>query len=213
MSKVRINDLARELEVKSKAVLDALPKVGVTEKKTHSSSIEEHEAEKVRLHIRGSFEGRAQAARSSLPLRGEEEIKTKIDLSRVSRPGDVLKAITKKESPLPSPSRSAHNSTTLPRVRVLPGQPIYRRPVVSSAEVKAAGATPVAQAQSRRLVVPQLGPRPVYTVRKTKAEKTVAVAPSEPKTIYRDAIEEAEQVLKALRIEDQNHRRGGKSDS
>jgi translation initiation factor IF-2 len=41
MSKVRINDLARELEVKSKAILDALPLVGVTEKKTHSSSMED----------------------------------------------------------------------------------------------------------------------------------------------------------------------------
>ena len=213
MSKVRINDLARELEVKSKAILDALPKVGVTEKKTHSSSLEEHEAEKVRLHIRGSSEGHAQAARSSLRLRGEEEIKTKIDLSRISRPGDVLKAITKKQSPLPPPGRSGQNSATLPRVRVVPGQPIYRRPIVSSTEVKAAGATPTPQAQSRRLVVPQSGPRPVYTIRETKAEKTVALAKSEPKTIYTDAIEEAEKVLKALRIEDQNHRRGGKSDS
>ena len=34
MSKIRINDLARELEVKSKAILDVLPEVGVTEKKT-----------------------------------------------------------------------------------------------------------------------------------------------------------------------------------
>ena len=40
MSKVRINDLARELEVKSRAILDALIEVGVTEKKTHSSSLE-----------------------------------------------------------------------------------------------------------------------------------------------------------------------------
>ena len=45
MSKIRINDLARELEVKSKAILDVLPLVGVTEKKTHSSSIEVDEAE------------------------------------------------------------------------------------------------------------------------------------------------------------------------
>ena len=45
MSKVRINDLARELEEKSNAILDALKAVGVTEKKTHSSSIEEDEAE------------------------------------------------------------------------------------------------------------------------------------------------------------------------
>jgi translation initiation factor IF-2 len=213
MGKVRINDLARELEVKSKAVLDALPKVGVTEKKTHSSSIEEHEAEKVRLHIRASFEGQAQAVRSSLRLRREEEIKTKIDLSRISRPGDVLKAITKKQPPLPPPGRSGHNSATLPRARVVPGQPIYRRPIVSSAGGKGAGVPPMPQAQSRRLVVPQSGPRPVYTLRETKAEKTVAVAQSEPKTIYRDAIEEAEEALKALRMEDQNHRRGGKSDS
>jgi translation initiation factor IF-2 len=40
MSKIRINDLARELEVKSKAILDSLPEVGITEKKTHSSSLE-----------------------------------------------------------------------------------------------------------------------------------------------------------------------------
>jgi len=91
MSKVRINDLARELEVKSKAILDVLPIVGVTEKKTHSSSLEEHEAEKVRVHIRGGSEAPASAAKSARPaLRGEEEIKTKIDLSHISRPGDVL---------------------------------------------------------------------------------------------------------------------------
>jgi len=46
--KIRINDLARELEVKSKSILDVLVKVGVTEKKTHSSSIEVDEAERVK---------------------------------------------------------------------------------------------------------------------------------------------------------------------
>ena len=90
MSKVRINDLARELEVKSKAILDALPLVGVTEKKTHSSSLEEHEAEKVRIHLRGSSEASTTTAKSARPLRGEEELMTKIDLSHISRPGDVL---------------------------------------------------------------------------------------------------------------------------
>ena len=75
MSKVRINDLARELEVKSKAILDTLPIVGVTEKKTHSSSLEEHEAEKVRVYLRGSSEAQSPSARAARPLRGEEEIK------------------------------------------------------------------------------------------------------------------------------------------
>ena len=51
MQKIRINDLARELEVKSKAILDALVQVGVTEKKTHSSSIEVDEAERVKRYF------------------------------------------------------------------------------------------------------------------------------------------------------------------
>src|SRR5437762_8375563 len=117
MSKVRINDLARELEVKSKAILDALPLVGVTEKKTHSSSLEEHEAEKVRVHLRGSSEAQAPSARSVRPLRGEEEIKTKIDLSHISRPGDVLKAITQqKEAVAPAVRPAAPPVTAKPAV-------------------------------------------------------------------------------------------------
>ena len=58
MEKIRINDLARELEVKSRAILDVLPEVGVTEKKTHSSSISVEEAERVRAHVRGKAERR-----------------------------------------------------------------------------------------------------------------------------------------------------------
>src|SRR5271165_5808829 len=73
MSKVRINDLARELEVKSKAILDTLPIVGVTEKKTHSSSLEEHEAEKVRVYLRGSSEAQSPSARAARPLRGRNQ--------------------------------------------------------------------------------------------------------------------------------------------
>src|SRR5208282_6124004 len=104
MSKVRINDLARELEVKSKAILDTLPLVGVTEKKTHSSSLEEHEAEKVRVYIRSAAEGSSSSGKSSSrPARGEEEIKTKIDLSHISRPGDVLKAITQRKEAVAPP--------------------------------------------------------------------------------------------------------------
>ncbi|MGB8773451.1 MAG: translation initiation factor IF-2 N-terminal domain-containing protein, partial [Terriglobales bacterium] len=52
MSKIRINDLARELEVKSKEILDALTTVGITEKKTHSSSLEDHEAELRQWRVR-----------------------------------------------------------------------------------------------------------------------------------------------------------------
>ena len=62
MSKVRINDLAREMEVKSRQVLDVLAELGLGAGKTHSSSLEEDEAEKVRAQ----FE---RAARSVWPRR------------------------------------------------------------------------------------------------------------------------------------------------
>src|ERR1700731_2781090 len=92
MSKVRINDLARELEVKSRAILDALTHVGVIEKKTHSSSLEEDEAERVRQHFQRAGKNGAGAAKVE-----STEPKQKIDWSRVSKPGDVLKAIQQRK--------------------------------------------------------------------------------------------------------------------
>ena len=69
MQKIRINDLARELEVKSKAILDALVKVGVTEKKTHSSSIEVDEAERVKKYFAEHAEpsSSSRASRAAAP--------------------------------------------------------------------------------------------------------------------------------------------------
>jgi len=90
MSKVRINDLARELEVKSKSILDALTAVGVTEKKTHSSSIEADEAEKVRAYLTGGSRAGNSSSRQSAE-------RPKFDLSKVSKPGDALKAILERK--------------------------------------------------------------------------------------------------------------------
>src|SRR5882672_4151963 len=104
MSKIRINDLARELEVKSKAILDALVVSGVTTKKTHSSSLEGDEAEKVRAHFKKQGEGNGSGSRSA--ARESDGIKTKIDLSNISRPGDVLKALTQKQAPMAAPPKS-----------------------------------------------------------------------------------------------------------
>jgi len=54
MNKIRINELARELEVKAHEILDKLPELGVTEKKTHSSSIDEDVALKLRRIFGGA---------------------------------------------------------------------------------------------------------------------------------------------------------------
>jgi translation initiation factor IF-2 len=54
MKKIRINELARELEVKPGVILDLLPELGVQEKKTHSSSIDEDVALALRHRLTGS---------------------------------------------------------------------------------------------------------------------------------------------------------------
>src|SRR5436305_13286513 len=64
MKKIRINELARELEVKPGIILDLLPELGVQEKKTHSSSIEEDTAIALKEKLAksgflGSFPNRA----------------------------------------------------------------------------------------------------------------------------------------------------------
>jgi translation initiation factor IF-2 len=51
-NQIRINELARELEVKAKVLIEYLPEIGVTEKKTHSSSIDVDHAELARKHFK-----------------------------------------------------------------------------------------------------------------------------------------------------------------
>ena len=153
MSKIRINDLARELEVKSKTILDVLPEIGVTEKKTHSSSLEEHEAEKVRAHLRGGSEA-SVTSKPARPSRDGDEIKTKIDLSHISKPGDVLKAIISKQQPAPTaPARPAPPPAPVEAKAAAPVSPAAKAP-----------APPASAAAPSKLVVPATGPRPTFTV-------------------------------------------------
>ena len=56
MSKIRINELARELEVKPNAIIELLPELGVNEKKTHSSSIEVDVSLVIRTRLAGMGE-------------------------------------------------------------------------------------------------------------------------------------------------------------
>src|SRR5207237_2508981 len=154
MSKVRINDLARELEVKSKAILDVLPKVGVTEKKTHSSSIEVDEAERVRKHFAG--QGSASAARDGGSRTGEPEIKTKIDLSHISKPGDVANLLRRKtEAPsAPAPKPVAVPPAAVPKTAAPPAVEKTAPPPPP----------PAPEAPARRVIKPIAPVRPSFAV-------------------------------------------------
>ncbi|MGP8243569.1 MAG: translation initiation factor IF-2 [Bryobacteraceae bacterium] len=74
MKKIRINELARELEVKAHEILDRLPELGVAEKKTHSSSIDEDVAIRLRrLYGKESPVNGYGAADDSSAIAVEEE--------------------------------------------------------------------------------------------------------------------------------------------
>ncbi len=141
--KIRINDLARELEVKSKQILDVLIKVGVTEKKTHSSSVEADEAEKVRKYF---HEVSGAHARHRT---GGEEFRPKIDLSKISKPGDALKAILARKEQAEKPA-----TATRPPVATPPAPPkaIVNKP---AAPKPAAPAPPPPPERAPRFVTPE----------------------------------------------------------
>ncbi len=147
MSKVRINDLARELEVKSKTILDALTAVGVTEKKTHSSSIEADEAVKVRAYLNG--EGRGSSSKPAV------EAKPKFDLSHVSKPGDALKAILERKN---AEAKAQATPPARPAVAVV----AVSAAAPKSAAPAAKSAVPIAPAPAvaaPRKIVPQQRPQ------------------------------------------------------
>ena len=185
MSKVRINDLARELEVKSKQVLDVLAEVGITEKKTHSSSLEDDEAEKVRRALSKSGDGKKSASTAA----HKEEHKPKIDLSKISKPGDVLKAIKKLSEPEP-PAKKAEpvipakpalgaplkQSVVIPRSAVTP-KPIEKPAETAAAPPAAPAEVPAARAP--RTILPQTS-RPAPSIVSKPAAETAAPPVTEP---------------------------------
>ncbi len=156
--KIRINDLARELEVKSKAILDVLVEAGVTAKKTHSSSLEDDEAEKVRKHF--AFKSGA-SAREKTPV---AEVKPKLDLSKISKPGDVLKLLKEKEKQQQQPSAPSKPAAV----------PAKAQPAAPAAEKAkpAAEKTAVVTPPAAKPAAP-----PVAATEKAVAQPTVVVTP------------------------------------
>ena len=151
--KIRINDLARELEVKSKAILDVLEEVGITEKKTHSSSVEPDEAEKLRKHFA------AKSSSSSRERTASSEIKPKIDLSKISKPGDVARLLKQRQQEMEHPARIPRPATVVksPAPPAAPAKPEAQPPVVAQPPAAPAVEKPAPKAPTpveRPIVVP-----------------------------------------------------------
>jgi translation initiation factor IF-2 len=106
-NQVRINELARELEIKAKVLIEYLPEVGVTEKKTHSSSIDNSHAELVRKHFLGLA---AQEAAAEAEKAKAAAAKSKPRPAATTQPG------VQRTAPPPSVGATAAPAARLPAV-------------------------------------------------------------------------------------------------
>jgi translation initiation factor IF-2 len=181
MGSIRINELARELEVKSRAILDCLPELGITEKKSHSSSLDQESADKVRAYFhRGGDETAAPRKPSeAAPPANKEHSLTETKVPAVP----VSKASVKHSEPPAVPRQSftrsiaeikaAARKTVAPRTPVRPAkEPVASAAREPSAPLHTGAVAPVQGAPTRPEIV-----RPVAKATETAAQKVKPVSP------------------------------------
>ena len=107
---IRINELCRELGVKAKSVIDYLPEVGITEKKTHSGSISTAAADKIRKHFKEMSDAPQVAEAKRMKGGGTLEVGSSSDLFL----SEMTPAIAHRKSPLlRSPNLAVSKAPTI----------------------------------------------------------------------------------------------------
>jgi len=167
MNKIRINVLARELEVKAHELIDKLPELGVTEKKTHSSSVDDDVAEKLRQIFGGG----------GAPAKAEPSGSNGAATAVVEEPPAAHVAVEKPQPEAAEPAREAEPAAQeLPASekvapRISP-QPQRLRPPLATTPVPGAPRIPAAPAAS--------APVPAAPVREVPPPSRAAPAPPRP---------------------------------
>ena len=148
-NQIRINELARDLEVKAKAILDYLPEAGVTEKKTHSSSIDLAAAEKVRGHFRKLAEEEAAAEAKAQAEKVAKEAAAKAARLRPAAPAVPPQAPAATKAPVPSATASTPAGIAPAAAKpAAPVAPAAKAPAPGVVKPAAPAPTPVRPAAS-----------------------------------------------------------------
>ena len=161
---IRINELARELEIKAKMLIEYLPEIGVAEKKTHSSSLDHDQAEKVRRHFRAQEDAEAAEAE-------------KQKAAAVAKTRPVAKPAVG-APPAPRPAQPAVLSAVQPaaaKPSAPAAVPAQRLPVRPAAAPPAGAVRPAATAPSAA----PAAPRPVQPVRVPPTAQGAPPAPQQ----------------------------------
>jgi translation initiation factor IF-2 len=165
-NQVRINELARELEIKAKVLIEYLPEVGVSEKKTHSSSIDNSHAELVRKHFLGLAAQEAAAE--------AEKVKAAAAKSKPSRPA------------APAQPAAPIAAATAPAARPTPvaAGAAQARPTGSAAPATAPAATHPTAKPTPAAVKPGIAPAAASAPPAARAAKPgIAATPGSQSTV------------------------------
>jgi translation initiation factor IF-2 len=195
MKKIRINELARELEVKAHEILDRLPELGVQEKKTHSSSIDEDVAIKLRrlygftgseddseASANGGGSPRTMAKAYEGPDETEPPASGPAAPARLPEPPVGPAPVAAEASPEPAPDKPAetHAPPSAPIRPPLAGKPIH--PPIGGAprpEGPRAPAAPAPPAATPSPAPPQFAQRPAPQA-PSQTPPAAVIAPGRP---------------------------------
>ena len=118
MGKIRINELARELEVKSNLVIDYVAELGIPDKKSHSSALDDDLADKVRAHFRAEGEPvpqKAEEVHAAPPPHAEApHVPTVLDLKKLHEYKPDLHPLTRSMDDIKATARKVVVGFTKP---------------------------------------------------------------------------------------------------
>ena len=171
-NQVRINELARELEVKAKAIIDLLPGYGVTEKKTHSSSIPVDVAEKVRKNLLGQAEAEAQAEATAKADKEAKDAAARAARMRPAAPAAPATVIAAPPAVRPIAPAAPVAKPTAPAATV----PVAAPPALPAAAPPAASAPAVVPPVTRPAAPAAPSPTPIRPIAPTGQPSAPAAA-------------------------------------
>src|SRR5713101_4151043 len=177
-NQVRINELARELEVKAKAIIDLLPGFGVTEKKTHSSSIPVDVAEKVRKQIQGVAEAEAQAEAAA---KAEKEAKEAVAKAAKMRPTAPVQTGVAPAVVKPAAPAAPAATVTRPAATVTPSGAVPTAPTAPKIVPKVPAPAPAgAPTAAKPATTPTHAPKPARPAAPAGPPGAPAARPTAP---------------------------------
>jgi translation initiation factor IF-2 len=169
MAKIRINELARELEVKPARLLELLPEFGITEKKTHSSSLDEDVANKLRRHF--GLLPPEEPAPAAAPQPAEAPLETAApkpaEAEAPPKPAEEPAPAQAAGQPAPPAPAAAPPKEEFPAIRIAPQK--LRPPL--------AGAQPTVESAATPSVAPPPPPAPAAA---PSAAAPPAAVPAKP---------------------------------